>query len=136
MVVFYGVPCLAEVLQTRYLSHFALLSSTIYLLTQDSVTLHQLQLADNMLFEFVNFQLLYGVSCMTFKVHQLLRMTRSVRNWGPLWAHSTFPFEDWNGRLLKLVHGTRSAANQVAQRSVAMTRGTDGNCLFGATTTD
>ena len=138
-LLFYGVPCLTEVLHTRYLSHFALLSSAIYLLIQDSITPHQLQVADGMLFEFVvNFQLLYGVSCMTFNVHQLLHMTRSVRNWGPLWAHSAFPFEDWNGRLLKLVHGTRSAANQVAQRlSVAMTiEALMGTADLGATTTD
>ena len=37
----------------------------------------------------------------------------SVRNLGPLWAHSTFPFEDANGWLRELFHGTRDPQKQV-----------------------
>ena len=105
------------VLHYRYLSHFSLLASSIYLLLQDNITQGDLRAADDLLFEFVvTFELLYGVSSMTSNVHQLLHMTRSVQKWGPLWSHSAFPFEDWNGKLLKLVHGTRSVSHQVLQR--------------------
>ena len=34
-------------------------------------------------------------------------------NFGLLWAHSSFPFEDANGWLTDLFHGSRAPANQV-----------------------
>ena len=40
-------------------------------------------------------------------------MPKCVENWGPLWAHSCFPFESVNGDLLKLFHGTRNSVEQV-----------------------
>ena len=44
---------------------------------------------------------------VTIKIHQLLHLVECVRHLGPLWAHSCFPFEDLNGRLKKMFHGTR-----------------------------
>ena len=49
----------------------------------------------------------------TFNVHQLLHIADAVRNLGPLWAHSAFPFEDTNGWLGDLFHGTRNPHKQV-----------------------
>ena len=46
-------------------------------------------------------------------VHQLLHFCDSVRYLGPLWAHSTFPFEHMNGWFNNLYHGVRNPANQV-----------------------
>ncbi len=41
--------------------------------------------ADNMLFKFVaRFQLLYGEASMTFNVHLLTHLAKSVKLWGPL----------------------------------------------------
>ena len=40
-------------------------------------------------------------------------MAEDVRNLGPLWTHSTFPFESLNGELLKLFHGTQSIVFQI-----------------------
>ena len=44
----------------------------------------------------------------------LLHLPDSVRNLGPLWAHSAFPFEGMNGWLGELYHGTRDPQKQVA----------------------
>jgi len=43
----------------------------------------------------------------------LLHLPDSVRNLGPLWAHSAFPFEGMNGWLSDLYHGTRVPQKQV-----------------------
>ena len=48
-------------------------------------------------------------------VHLLLHFADSVRCLGPLWAHSVFPFEDANGWLGDLYHGTRDPQKQVRQ---------------------
>ena len=43
----------------------------------------------------------------------ILHLPDSVRNLGPLWAHSAFPFEGMNGWLSDLYHGTRVPQKQV-----------------------
>lgn len=62
------------------------------------------------------FQMLYGESQMTFNIHLLSHLTKSVKLWGPLWAHSAFPFESANGKLLALVKGTKGVANQIVNK--------------------
>ena len=49
----------------------------------------------------------------TSNVHILLHLPDAVRSLGPLWAHSTFPFEGMNGWLSELYHGTRDPQKQV-----------------------
>lgn len=50
--------------------------------------------------------------CLTC-VHMLLHLTDAVRNLGPLWATSCFPFESMNGQLTRMFHGTRQPHMQV-----------------------
>jgi len=51
---------------------------------------------------------------MTINIHNLLHLPTVVRNLGPLWAHSCFPFESANGELLKLFHGSQVVDKQVS----------------------
>ena len=55
----------------------------------------------------------YSGSRVSLKVHQLSHITNCVRNWGPLWTHSCFPFESINGRLKEHFHGTKKMNRQV-----------------------
>ena len=50
---------------------------------------------------------------MTVKVHHLRHITLCVQSFGPLWAFSCFPYENSNGHIKGLVHGTRYIASQV-----------------------
>lgn len=52
---------------------------------------------------------------MTLNIHGLLHLPEVVRNLGPLWAHSCFPFEAANGDLLKLFHGSLGIEMQVSK---------------------
>ena len=54
-----------------------------------------------------------GEKHMTINIHSLLHIPDIVKNLGPLWAHSCFPFEAANGELLKLFHGSQSVEKQV-----------------------
>lgn len=47
------------------------------------------------------------------KLHLLKQIPGFVENWGALWAYSCFWFENLNGMLKKIVHGTRYVSNQV-----------------------
>lgn len=49
-------------------------------------------------------------------VHMMLHLPQCIKNWGPLWAYSTFHFENLNGYLKYLFHGTRDMTKQVLYR--------------------
>ncbi len=116
-LLFYSLPVLNGVLQPRYVKHLGLLVSAVFLLLNENITFQDINKADNMLFVFVaRFQLLYGEASMTFNVHLLTHLAKSVKLWGPLWAHSAFVFENANGGLLKLVHGTKCVALQIVNK--------------------
>ena len=51
---------------------------------------------------------------MTINIHNLLHLPDIVKRLGPLWAHSCFPFENANGELLKLFHGSQAVEKQVS----------------------
>ncbi len=70
--------------------------------------------------ENMNVQNLHNLSFMfsgkqfqTYNVHQLLHLTEVVDDVGPLWSNSCFPFEDYNGDLRDLFHGTQNVDGQV-----------------------
>lgn len=64
----------------------------------------------------LNFEKLYGAANASFNVHLLMHLAASVRNWGPLWATSTFPFESFNGTLLRFFSGTTHVPTQIVNR--------------------
>lgn len=112
---FYGVPCLWNILPDEYFQHFILLVEAIWLLDQSSVSTLCLQKADNLLRHFcLRVEALYGRRYETFNVHCLLHLSECVRNIGPLWACSCFWFEDYNGDLRKLFHGSQKVELQIA----------------------
>ena len=54
-----------------------------------------------------------GLKFQTLNVHLLLHLPEAVRDLVPLWSNSCFPFEDNNGDLCDLFHGTRNVDGQV-----------------------
>ena len=50
---------------------------------------------------------------MSMNVHNLLHVKRSVEQLGPLWANSSFEFEDANGELKSMFHGSQNIDMQV-----------------------
>ena len=61
-----------------------------------------------------NFTLTSGERYMTINVHTLLHLPETVKNLGPLWAHSCFSFEATNGDLLHFFHGSQGIEKQVS----------------------
>lgn len=104
----------------RFLSHFASLSQAIFLLVQATVTDADLREADRLLSSLVNkVRTLYGDSAATCNVRQLLHPTKSVEMLGPLrGGTSTFPFENGNGQLLKLVTAAQCVPLKITERLV------------------
>ncbi|XP_049515656.1 uncharacterized protein LOC125941843 [Dermacentor silvarum] len=118
-LLYYGAPCLENILPHKYLLHFSLLSHSTYLLLKASIKEWEISHADLLLQQFVQeMPKLYGDNTFTFNVHQLVHIAKSVRMTGPLWATSTFPFEGGNGDLLKLVSAAKGVPQQIAERCI------------------
>ncbi|KAE8750550.1 hypothetical protein FOCC_FOCC002844 [Frankliniella occidentalis] len=121
-LLYYAIPCLLNIVPVRYLRLLGLLSNAIFLLSRDVIQEEALVEADQCLQEFVQqFQAIYGPARMVFNVHILTHIVECVRNWGPFWAHSTFPFESWNHRIAKTVSSPKGAVDQIAMRFVMQT---------------
>lgn len=92
-------------LMSKYLKYWSLLVESMHILLRSEIFDIELDRAEEMLKLFVELtQRYFGKAAMTFNVHQLLHLVESVRNWGPLWAHSTFAFEAGNHTLLQAIH--------------------------------
>ena len=50
---------------------------------------------------------------MTINIHQLSHLAKSVMYWGPLWAHSCFPFETANRFILRAIHSANGVTLQI-----------------------
>lgn len=59
------------------------------------------------------FSTLYGPEHMTANMHQLLHLSECVRDYGPLWVFSCFKFEDMNGQIVQMFHGTKKPELQI-----------------------
>ena len=74
-LIFYSLHVLTDVLPAVYVEHFALLSHSMFLLLQVSISSSELDLADELLNKFVSdFEHLYGIVNMSYNVHLLLHV--------------------------------------------------------------
>ncbi|KAE8736753.1 hypothetical protein FOCC_FOCC017792, partial [Frankliniella occidentalis] len=111
---YYGLPILNLVLKQIHFNHFKLLVSGIVLLSKESIIEDDLILSQTLLDEFVKqYETLYGLKRMTYNLHVLRHLPGVVRQLGPLWTSSCFMFENLNGALKYVMHGTQQAGVQV-----------------------
>ena len=113
-LLYYGMPVLFGILGANYFHHFAILSQASFILLQDSISEQELQQCERLLEYFcLMFPYLYELRYQTINIHNLLHLPQSVRELGPLWTHSCFHFEDKNGYILKMIHGTQNVSSQI-----------------------
>ncbi|XP_063067930.1 uncharacterized protein LOC134459495 [Engraulis encrasicolus] len=99
-LLYYAFYVLPGILPPPYLEHFLLLSCSIHLLLQQSISISDIKKAETTLVSFVKkMELLYGRENVSFNVHQLTHLSTSVWNWGPLWSTSAFTFESNNANI-------------------------------------
>lgn len=116
-LLFYGLAVLNGILPRKYWNHLFLLVFAVYHLLQERIREGDVAIAEQALKKFVReFEGLYGTANVSFNVHLLTHLAASVRNWGPLWATSTFSFESFNGTLLKYFNGTTHVPVQIMKR--------------------
>jgi len=116
LIVLHGV------LRPDYFEHLVLFVHGVALLNTSSISDSDIETSTRLLTKFVEqFQSLYGLRHMSSNIHLLLHLPLTVRLLGPLCIISCFKFEDLNGRVLNLIHGTRHAGLQVCSNLSALT---------------
>ena len=105
-ILYYSIPVLSKIPRFfAYVDHWNLFVEAFYLLSQSIISKQDILRADTLLKDFVaSTEELYSKSAMSYNVHQLTRLCQSVINWGPLQTHSGYPFEFYNGILVKHIH--------------------------------
>lgn len=115
MLIFYLWFALSGLLNMKYLEHFRLLSSSIYLLLKKNISNADIAKAETQLSKFASkFEDLYGKSNVTMNLHLLNHLVMNVKNLGPLWAQSMFAFEANNGVIVKSNTCNDNILNQLA----------------------
>ncbi|XP_023315519.1 uncharacterized protein LOC111693857 [Trichogramma pretiosum] len=116
-LLYYSLPILLMFPRLReYAQHWMLLVHASYLLLQKNITYSEIETAENLLIDFVqNIENIYPKAAMTYNVHQLLHLVSSVANWGPLWAHSGYTFENGNEQLVKKIQAAKGVIPQICR---------------------
>lgn len=113
-MLYYSLPILLDILPPSYFVHYAAFVQGIYLLCTECITRQDLIKSNQLLSYFVHmFSSLYGERYLTLNMHSLIHLPQCVEDLGPLWVYSCFPFEDANGTLLELFHGTQNVEMQI-----------------------
>ncbi|KAE8741821.1 hypothetical protein FOCC_FOCC012653 [Frankliniella occidentalis] len=60
-----------------------------------------------------DFSRLYKADFFTYYVHNILHLPLAVQRNGPLWCHSAFQFESFNGILVKFIHSSHHQAQEL-----------------------
>lgn len=117
MLLYYLPVCLEGCVPMVYVNHIRMLSDAVYILLKSNITSKEVDEAEVMLKTFVkDHQKLYGKENMVMNIHLLKHLAESVRQLGPLWCFSAFPFERYNGILLKMVNGTSDVLLQISSK--------------------
>lgn len=113
-LLYYSLPILLHSLPALYWHHYSFLVCEMHILLSDSITQNQVDAAECMLKDFYALMPeLYGDSSCTHNCHLLSHLARYVRQWGPLWSHSSFCYESKNGHIKHLFHGKNDIVHQL-----------------------
>lgn len=113
-VTHYSIPVFELVLSKDQLKYWSLLVESVHILNGDNITFYEIAKARSLIVEFCfTTQHWFSLPAMTFNVHQLLHVASSVLDWGPLWAHSAYPFEAANHDVLRAIKSANGVNQQI-----------------------
>lgn len=93
---------LPGVLDSKYIKHFHLLCTAMYLLLSENISHDSINEAENRLQKFADeFEVLYGENNVTMNLHLIRHLSSTVRQLGPLWSQSAYAFENNNGIVVR-----------------------------------
>ena len=116
MTIYYSLPLLKEFMLPQYYKHWFLLVYSMNKFLNNKITPEDYKLATEAMDLFVkNIENLYGKKFMKYNTHLLQHMQCFIKNYGAMWAWSTFIFEDYNRILKMCFHGTQYIPEQICK---------------------
>jgi hypothetical protein len=102
-------------IEPKYMQALMLIVAAMYMLLKEKVLVAEVRLAKLFIEDFyITIGELFGDRNLTYNMHQATHYADCVLNWGQLYHYSTFPFENANGMLQRLIHGTYNIEAEVA----------------------
>lgn len=116
-LLYTSIGILYKILPFLFLKHFAKFVTAIWLLVQSKIEFVEIDAAECLIRSYtIEYQNTYGERFMTYNVHTLEHLAECVRNLGPLWAYSNFPFENNNGKLASYVKSPKGVLQQISNK--------------------
>lgn len=116
-LMYSGMLVLKSEVNADIYDNFACLSVAIYILSSPPLHEYYSGYAEQLLQYFVDdCKRIYGKIFVVYNVHSLLHLTDDVRKFGCLDSISSFPFEDFLGRIKRCVRKPQSILQQIGNR--------------------
>lgn len=113
-LLIYSLPIMKEMFPSNMVQHWGLLVDAVAILIKKGATKSEIYFAEISLIKFIRqTEDIYGLNQVSFNVHLLSHLPRSVINWGPLFAHSAFAFENKNFELQRFVKSSHGVCLQI-----------------------
>ncbi|XP_071639254.1 uncharacterized protein [Temnothorax longispinosus] len=115
-LLYYSLICLQNVMPLQYVKHWFLFVFSMHIFLQEKISDVDVLTATRALEMFVlKIEDLYGLEYYKFNVHLLLHIPEFVKQFGALWATSTFPYEHYNGVLRKMFRNSQAVPEQICK---------------------
>lgn len=116
-LLYTGPVILADFLPESYYIHFLCLHVAITILLNENLQKNLLNYARELLIHFVKyFSTLYGQENVNYNVHNLIHLCDDSEEFGPLDTFSTFKFENYLGKLKRLLRSGNRPLEQIYNR--------------------
>jgi hypothetical protein len=114
LLLYFMLPLVRQFLPGDYFHHFVVLVTAITMLLSKP-THKEVEIADIILKYFVKeMDPLYEPESMTMNTHSPCHLAQQLRDHGPLWSNSMFPFESTIKEIGYLYCGTRNVGDLVS----------------------
>ena len=101
----------------RIYRNFMLLACAIRIMSSPNTCEELSDYAHSLMTLFIQqFESIYGESQMTYNVHSLIHLSNQVKKYGPLENASAFPFENYLGKIKRMLRKPSNPLKQVARR--------------------
>ena len=105
----YLTPLTKDYFPQKIYDHLELLTKALNILFSANISKLDLLTAEDYLIKFLHdFDDVYGDEYLTLNFHYLIHLADMVRNHGPLWTMTCFPFESYNKIFTSFIHGTNN----------------------------
>ena len=116
-LLYSGPVCLLDVLPAEMYNNFILLFVAVTLLLSPSLCAEYADYSHDLLVLFVNhFGDLYGRDKITYNVHGLVHLRDDAKLYGVLDNVSAFPFENYMGKIKRMIRKPKSPLQQLVRR--------------------